>query len=172
MKVAIYCRVSTDKQEVDNQLIQLREYCKNQDWEIYKEYADIVTGKEVNELNRPSFRNMFNDASKKLFDVVLFWDLSRFSRAGTLYTLKKLNELENYGIDWHSYSDKYLSSLGAFKDVVISLMATVAKQEREKISERTKAGMERARLKGSPIGKRGKDKKPRTKAGYFKKRGM
>jgi len=42
--------------------------------------------------------------------------LSRFSRAGTLYTLKKLNELENYGIDWHSYSDKYLSSLGKYKD--------------------------------------------------------
>jgi len=169
-KVAIYVRVSTDQQEVDNQLLQLREYCKNQGWEIYMEYKDIVTGKEVNELNRPSFRDMFSDASKKLFDIVLFWDLSRFSRAGTLYTLKKLNELENYGIDWHSYSDKYLSSLGEFKDVVISLMATVAKQEREKISERTKAGIQRARIRGSPIGKRGKDKKKRSNFGYFKKR--
>lgn len=167
-KVAIYVRVSTDKQEVDNQLLQLRKYVKSQGWRIYNEYQDIVTGKEVNELNRPSFKEMFLDAHKKLFDIVLFWDLSRFSRAGTLYTLKKLNELENSGIDWISYNDEYLSSLGEFKDVVISLMSTIAKQERQKISERTKAGfykdedgITRSVRGNKAVGKRGKDKKLR-----------
>ncbi len=169
MKVSIYCRVSTDKQEADNQLIQLRNYCDKSNYEIYKEYVDIISGKEN---SRPNYDLMFQDAHRKLFDLVLFWDLSRFSRAGTLFTLQKLKELENLGIDWESYQEPYFKSAGQFKDVVLSIISTVAKIEREKISERTKAGLARARLKGSPIGKRGKDKKPRTKAGYFKKRGM
>lgn len=174
-KTAIYVRVSTNKQEADNQLIQLRGYAKAQDWEVFKEYEDIVTGKEVNELNRPAFKEMFSDAHKRNFDIVLFWDLSRFSRAGTLYTLKKLNELEGYGVNWHSYSDKYLSSLGEFKDVVISIMAVISKQERLKISERTKAGfyrdeygVTRSVKHNKAVGKRSKDKKKRHRR-FWKK---
>lgn len=167
MKAVLYVRVSTDKQEVDNQLLQLREYCKKSSYEIIDEYVDIISGKET---SRPSYDQMFLDAHKKMFDLVLFWDLSRFSRAGTLYTLQKLKELENLGIDWESYQESYFKSVGQFKDVVLSIISTVARIEREKISERTKAGLERARRKGSPIGKRGKDKRPRSKLGYFKKR--
>lgn len=161
MKVAIYCRVSTDKQEVDNQLIALREYCIKSNYTVYKEYVDIISGKEPSRL---AYDQMFEEAHKKLFDMVLFWDLSRFSRAGTLHTLQKLHELELLGIGYKSYQEIYLDSVGPFKDVVISIFATVAKIEREKISERTKAG-----LKGKTnVGKRGKDKKPRSNKGYFK----
>ena len=157
MKCAIYARVSTGEQEEENQLVQLREYAKNKEWEVYKEYAEKVSGKED---SRPEFNAMFADAHKLLFGVILFWDLSRFSRSGTLFTLQKFKELDNLGIAWHSYSDQYLSSAGPFKDVVISIMATLAKIEREKISQRTKAGLELARKK--PTWKvRGKDKHPR-----------
>jgi len=86
MKVSIYVRVSTEKQELENQLRDLREYCKKQKWDIYREYQDIVTGKEIKENGRPGFTELFKDAHQKKFDLVLFWDLSRFSRAGTLYT--------------------------------------------------------------------------------------
>ncbi len=154
MKVAIYVRVSTDKQEVNNQLDQLRAYCKKSNYEIFHEYIDVISGKE---LSRPSYDLMFLHAHKKYFDLVLFWDLSRFSRAGTLFTLQKLKELENLGIDWESYQEPYFKSVGQFKDVVLSIIATVAKIEREKISERTKAGMKKAKN----VGKRGVDKKPR-----------
>ena len=99
MKVAIYVRVSTDKQEVDNQLIQLREYCQKSNYDIHQEYIDIISGKEN---SCPGYDLMFQEAHRKLFDLVLFWDLSRFSRAGTLFTLQKLKELENVGIDWES----------------------------------------------------------------------
>ena len=157
MKVAMYVRVSTTKQEVENQLIQLRNYCEKSDYEIYKEYVDIISGKET---SRPSYDRMFADAHKRLFELVLFWDLSRFSRAGTLYTLQKLKELENLGIDWESYQESYFKSVGQFKDVVLSIISTVAKMEREKISERTKAGLQRSPKKHL-IGKRGKDKHPR-----------
>ena len=159
MKVAIYVRVSTTKQEVENQLIQLRNYCEKSNYEIYEEYIDVISGKET---SRPSYDRMFADAHKKLFDLVLFWDLSRFSRSGTLFTLQKLKELENLGIDWESYQEPYFESVGQFKDVVLSIISTVAKIEREKISERTKAGLYDKNGKLKPkVGKRGKDKKPR-----------
>jgi DNA invertase Pin-like site-specific DNA recombinase len=154
MKTAIYVRVSTDKQEVENQLVQLREYCKRCNYEIYKEYTDIISGKES---SRPAFDKLFQEAHQRQFNLVLFWDLSRFSRAGTLYTLQKLKELENLNIDWESYTEQYFKSAGNFKDVLLSIMSTLAKIEREKISERTKAGLKFAKN----VGKRGKDRKPR-----------
>jgi len=156
---AIYVRVSTTKQDLENQLIQLREYCNKKGYEIYNEYSDIISGKEI---SRPAFDRMFLDAHKRLFNLVLFWDLSRFSRAGTLYTLQKLKELENLNINWESYQEPYLNSIGQFKDVVLSIMSTLAKIEREKISERTKAGLQTSKKKHL-IGKRGKDKKPRIR---------
>ena len=160
MKIAIYVRVSTEKQEAENQLIQLREYCGKSKFEIFKEYVDVISGKET---SRSAYDEMFKDAHKRLFDMVLFWDLSRFSRAGTLHTLQKLHELDLLCISWRSYTEQYLDSAGAFKDVVISIMATLAKIEREKISERTKAGLKHAKN----VGKRGPDKKPRKRGGYF-----
>jgi len=154
MKTAIYVRVSTKSQEGRNQELQLKDYCKNKKYEIFNVYWDVISGKET---SRPAFDKMFKDAHKKLFDLVLFWDLSRFSRAGTLYTLQKLKELENLDIEWESYSESYFSSVGQFKDVILSIMSTLAKMEREKISERTKAGLRNAKN----VGKRGRDKKPR-----------
>lgn len=155
-KVAIYVRVSTDKQEANNQLAQLREYCKKSNYEIIAEYMDIISGKEI---SRPNYDKMFKDAHLKLFDILLFWDLSRFSRSGTLYTLQKLKELQNLNIEWESYQEPYFRTAGQFKDTLISIMATLAQIEREKISERTKAGLRFAKN----VGKRGKDRKPRKR---------
>ena len=151
MKVGIYLRVSTSKQELENQLLKLRDYCKKSDWEIYDEYPDIISGKEE---SRPHYDRLFRDAHKKLFDGVLFWDLSRFSRSGTFFTLQKLKELDNLKIFWHSYQEPYFSSIGEFKDVVIAILATLAKIQRAKISENTKAGLERAKKQGKHIGRK------------------
>ncbi len=150
MKVAIYVRVSTDKQESENQIIELRDYCKASNFQISYEYVDIISGKED---SRPNWDRLFLDAHRKKFEIVLFWDLSRFSRSGTLYTLQKLRELENLGIGYISYQEPYLNTVGQFKDVVISILSTVAKIEREQISERTKAGLKRAKLNGVVLGR-------------------
>lgn len=153
MKVAIYIRVSTEKQELKNQELQLVNYAKKSEWEIYNIYQDVISGKET---KRPAFDNLFIDSKKKLFDIVLFWDLSRFSRAGTYHTLMKLKELDNSKIKWHSYNEPYISSLGEFSDIVIAVLSSIAKAEREKISQRTKAGLERAKKQGKKLGKRKK----------------
>jgi DNA invertase Pin-like site-specific DNA recombinase len=108
--VSLYARVSTDKQELENQLSQLRVFVGKKEWMIFKEYTDILSGKEN---HRPAFDNLFKDARRNLFDGVLFWSLDRFSRSGTLFTLQKLKELDNLGIFWHSYQDPYISSAGS-----------------------------------------------------------
>ena len=156
MNVALYIRVSTDKQEANNQLVQLISYCEKKEYNIINAYTDIISGKET---RRPQFDLMFFEAHQRMFDLVLFWDLSRFSRAGTLFTLQKLKELENIGVNWESFQEPYFNSIGEFKDVVLSILATVAKIERQKISERTKAGLANAKN----VGKRGKDDKPRKR---------
>lgn len=156
IEVAIYVRVSTDKQEVNNQLDQLREHCHKNNYHVFGEYVDVISGKET---SRPQWDLMFNHARGRYFHLLLFWDLSRFSRSGTLFTLQKLKELENLKIHWESYKEPYFNTAGQFKDVLLSIMATLAKIEREKISDRTKAGLKKAKN----VGKRGKDKNPRKK---------
>jgi len=150
-KVAVYIRVSTTKQELENQKTQLERYCDKSDWEVFKIYSDIITGKEE---SRPAYDKLYQDAHKKLYDGVLFWSLDRFARSGTLFTLQKLRELDNLEIFWHSYQEPYISSVGPWKDVVISIFATIAKLERERISERTKAGLERVKSKGVKLGRK------------------
>ena len=111
---------------------------------------DRASGKTA---DRPQFKKMFDDASKRKFDLIVFWALDRFSREGVLETLNHLQRLSAWGVGWRSYQESYVDSCGPFKDVVISLMATLAKQERQRISERTKAGLRRARRHGKVLGR-------------------
>ena len=151
-RIAIYGRVSTkDKgQDTENQLLQLREFCSRQGWIVTCEYVDRVSGKHG---DREQFQEMFAAASRREFDVVLFWALDRFSREGVFSTLQYLQRLTSYGVGYRSFTEQYLDSCGLFKDAVISILATIAKQERIRLSERTIAGLERARSRGRIAGR-------------------
>lgn len=152
MKCIIYSRVSTEMQDTENQLIQLKEYASKQDWEIVDVKTDVCSGsKSANE--RSGLKQVFTLARQKQFDILLFWSLDRFSREGSRKTLEYLTVLDDCGVKWHSYTEEYISSLGIFADAIISLMACLAKQERIRISERTKAGLSRARSNGVKIGR-------------------
>ena len=119
-------------------------------WNVVVEYVDQVTGKYS---DRAEFQRMFRDASQRKFDVLLFWSLDRLSREGALETLQHLNRLTGYGVQWRSLTEQYLDSTGMFRDAVISILAVVAKQERIRLSERTRAGLERARRQGKSLGR-------------------
>ena len=153
MRIAIYGRVSTkDKgQEVENQLVQLRDFAAKQDWTITREYIDNESGSRS---DRPEFLRMFQDASQRRFDLVLFWSLDRLSREGVLMTLNYLSRLTGYGVGYRSFTEQYFDSCGIFRDAIIAILATIGKQESLRISERTKAGLEAARRKGIPLGRR------------------
>ena len=151
-RVAIYARVSTkDKgQEVENQLRQLREFAKLQGWTVHREFIDHETGSTN---DRAEFQRIFRDASQRKFDVLLFWALDRLSREGVLETLQHLNRLTSYGVGYRSFTEQYFDSCGIFKDAVIAIIATVAKQERVRISQRVRAGLDLARAKGRSLGR-------------------
>jgi DNA invertase Pin-like site-specific DNA recombinase len=152
MKIALLGRVSTSKQDNENQVLQLREFAAKQDWEIVAEYVDTVTGS--GKKARVQFDQMMLDASQKRFDLVLFWKLDRFSREGVRKTLRHLQQLDDWNVGWRSFQEPYFDSCGVFKDVVISIAATLAESERNTISERTKAGLARTRKAGTRLGRR------------------
>lgn len=149
---AIYARVSTaDKgQDTENQLFQLREYCARAGWRISKEYVDHVSGKTG---ERDAFKQLFEDASRKLFDVVLVWALDRFTREGVFETFDYVRKLTLQGVQFESYTEAHFRTTGPAGELMLAIAAWIAKQERLRISERTKAGMERARREGKHIGR-------------------
>lgn len=169
MRVAIYARVSTkDKgQDVENQLDQLRAYAKLQGWEG-REFVDHETGKHS---DRAQFRAMFAAAKDREIDMVLFWALNRFTREGVLPTLQHLNTLSGYGVGFYSLREPYLDSCGLFKDAIIAILSTLAKQEIIQISERTKAGLARARTQGR-VGGRPRKVFSHDRAQQLRKKGM
>lgn len=150
MRIALYLRVSTDKQETENQAVQLREFAAKQGWEIVREYCDYESGSKS---DRIEFQRMFEDANRRKFDLVLFWALDRLSREGVLETLQYLNRLTSYGVGFRSYTEQFFDSCGIFKDAIIAIMATLAKQERIKRAERTRAGLARVRATGKRLGR-------------------
>ncbi|HLW54366.1 MAG TPA: recombinase family protein [Candidatus Angelobacter sp.] len=145
LRVALYSRVSTKDQDNENQLTQLREYCQRQGYAIVAEYVDVCSGAKA---ERPRQKEMFLHASQRKFDVLLFWSLDRLSREGVLPTLNYLQQLTSYGVGYLSFTEQYLDSLGVFRDAVLGILAAVARQEKIRISERTKAGLLKARADG------------------------
>src|SRR5258706_15178376 len=137
-RTALYARISTrDKgQDVENQLTQLREFAARQGWAVVHEFVDLESGSTA---DRAEFQAMFRAASQRRFDVLLFWSLDRLSREGVLETLQHLNRLASYGVNYRSFTEQYFDSCGIFKDAVIAIIATVAKQERVRISQRVNA---------------------------------
>jgi len=147
LKTAIYARVSTKdgRQDTENQLRQLRTFASTQDWSVVHEYVDRASGKRG---DREQFQKMFSAASRRRFDCLLFWSLDRLSREGTVKTLNHLERLNGYGVNYRSFTEQYLDSTGMFKEAVIGILAAVAKQERVRLSERTIAGLQRAKAQG------------------------
>jgi DNA invertase Pin-like site-specific DNA recombinase len=153
MKAAIYVRVSTnDKgQDTENQALGLRECCAEKQWKVVDEYPDYMTGKT---LERPQFQRMLEDAKKRKFDVLVFWSLDRLTRRGALDALKILEQLTASKVAFLSLREPYLDTSGPMGEMMVAIIACLAKQERLRLSERTKAGMERARLTGTKSGKK------------------
>lgn len=152
MRAALYTRVSTrDKgQETANQLTQLRQFCESQAWSIVAEYEDHESGAKS---DRMQFKAMMFDAAQRKFDVLLFWALDRFTREGVYETHTYLKRLDDVGVRFRSLTEPYLDSCGMFRDAVISILAVIAKQERLRLSERVRAGLHRARAKGTRSGR-------------------
>ena len=154
MRIGIYARISTRKQDELNQLAQLRDFIATQTgWNLELEFVDTVSGSGKKE--RPQFSKMMLAASQKKFDLLLFWALDRLSREGIVKTIGYLEQLKGWGVGWRSYTQPFLDTGNEMTTgIVLSVLAAVAKQERITISERTKAGLARAVKQGATLGRR------------------
>jgi DNA invertase Pin-like site-specific DNA recombinase len=88
--------------------------------------------------------------------LVVFWRLDRFSREGALATLRYLKELKDHGVNYKSFTEPYLDSLGPFGDIIVSILATIAAQDLIKVSENTKAALVKKKAAGVKLGTSGK----------------
>jgi DNA invertase Pin-like site-specific DNA recombinase len=151
--IAIYARVSTrDKgQDVDNQLAQIKQWAAAQGHNVAAVYTDQASGS--GKVRRPGFEACLKAAHEGSYETLVFWSLDRLSREGVLETLQYLKRLDNAGVAWRSHTEAYLDSCGVFRDAVLAILAAIAKQERVRISERVKAGLDRAAAQGRKGGR-------------------
>jgi DNA invertase Pin-like site-specific DNA recombinase len=97
---------------------------------------------------------MFTGAARREFDLLLVWSLDRFSREGMAATVAHLQRLGSHGVAFRSFTEEHLSTENELvRNILLATLSSLAKLEREKISQRTKAGLERARAKGKVLGR-------------------
>ncbi len=152
-RIAIYARVSTNngQQNPDMQLQALRGYCEARRLKVYKEYVDEgISGAKA---SRPSLNAMMDDAKKRKFDVVIVWKFDRFARS-TKHLITALDEFQNLGIDFISYSENIDTSTPMGK-AMFTIVGAIAELERSLICERVKAGLEAAKKRGKKLGRPG-----------------
>jgi len=148
-RIAIYARVSTDRQSTESQLNALREYAGKRTWIISKEYID--EGYTGSNTKRPAFTAMMADAKKRKFDVLLVYKLDRLSRS-LKDLITTLDDLKSMGVDFISY-DNGLDTTTPTGRLIFNVVGAVAEFEKDIIRERVKAGLENAKRKGRRLGR-------------------
>jgi len=161
---ALYVRVSTLDQNILNQELELTEYCKRENIEIYKIYKEEgISGAKT---SRPELDNMLTDMRNKLFNVVLVWKFDRLGRS-TIHLLQVLEEMRSRKITLIATSQNIDTSTPIGK-VFFTILAGIAELERTMIIERVNLGLKRAKAQGKHLGrpKGSKDKDRRRTSGY------
>jgi len=163
MKAALYIRCSTSEQEVANQRLALEQWAERKGFSIvhiYQESESAWRNGHQRELSR-----LLSDAHKHKFDIVACWSLDRLSRQGPLTILSIVNRLKHNGIGVISYQEPWTEAPGELADLLYSIIAWVANFESRRLSERTKAGLERTKRQGTVLGRPpgARDKKRRKK---------
>ena len=148
-KCAVYARVSTRDQSTESQLLDLRRYAKQRNWDIYREYCDHgISGTKD---SRPALNTLIEDAKKKRFDLVLVWRFDRFARS-TKHLILALEEFRHLGIGFVSYQEN-IDTTSPLGRAIFTIISAVAQLERDIIRERVKAGLRRARQNGKRLGR-------------------
>jgi DNA invertase Pin-like site-specific DNA recombinase len=150
VKAAIYARVSTEQQNPEIQISEVRDYCRRRGLEIAGEYVDkgISGSKE----RRPELDRLLVACRKRGVDVVVVYRYDRFARS-LRQLVNALEEFRSLGIDFISLHEGVDTSTPNGR-LVFGIFATIAEFERELIRERVRAGMRNAKAKGRQIGRR------------------
>ncbi len=152
-KVALYCRVSTSTKEqtTENQLRELKSYCERMDYEVVKIYEDEVSGAKSRE-NRPAYSELCKDAFLKKFDVIIGWDVSRFSRSMKEF-VHFLSDMDEKGIGVIAVKNGLDTSSSSGR-MMMKLIGVLEEWNREMLIERTRAGLARTVANGTKLGRK------------------
>jgi DNA invertase Pin-like site-specific DNA recombinase len=147
-RAALYLRVSTVDQHPETQLLDLRQMAAQRGYEIVQEYTDRISGVKA---RRPGLDQMMADARRGRFDVVLVWASDRIARS-VKHFLEVLDELDRINIEFVSFREQ-IDTGGPLGRAIVIIIGAIAELERNLIIERVRAGMRRARLDGTHIGR-------------------
>ena len=147
MNAAIYVRVSTDRQTTENQLADLQRLAQARDMQvtIYEEVESAVK-------KRPVLENMLSDCRAGKVQAVLVWALDRLHRS-MVGAVNTVLELDRLGVQVVSLREPWLDTSGPVRSLLVAIFGWVAEQERNRLIERTHAGLARARAQGKRIGR-------------------
>ena len=157
MKVAIYARVSTEDQTEQNQVQVLTQWAKDRGFEVYDIYRDIGSAWKADQSDQKELRRLLTDCDHGKVKMVLVYDLSRLTRQGPLELLLKLKRFTEYEVQVNSYLETWMNVSSEFQPVLVSLFGYFAQLYSKQLSERTKAGMARAKAEGIKLGRPRKD---------------
>ncbi len=147
-RAALYLRVSTLDQHPESQRYDLEELARQRQLEIVATYEDRISGAKA---RRPGLDQMMKDARRGKFDIVVVWACDRLARS-VRHFLDVLDELSHLNIEFVSFREQ-LDTSGPLGRAVVVIISVVAELERSLIVERVRAGMRRARLEGTHIGR-------------------
>jgi DNA invertase Pin-like site-specific DNA recombinase len=147
-RAAVYTRVSSLDQHLETQSLDLHQMAVQRGYEIVQEYTDRISGAKA---RRPGLDRMMADARRGRFDVVLVWASDRVARS-VKHFLEILDELNRLNIEYVSFREQ-IDTAGPLGRAIVVIIGAVAELERNLIVERVRAGMRRARLEGTHIGR-------------------
>src|SRR5262245_11029789 len=150
-RAALYVRVSTDHQSVENQIRELRQVAERRGWQVVETYSDAgISGAKGRE-KRPGLDRMLSDANRGRFDIVLAWAIDRLGRS-LIDLLGTIQHLEACGIDL--YLDRQaIDTTTPMGKLVFQVTGAFAEFERSMIRQRIKAGLKRAVAGGAQLGR-------------------
>jgi DNA invertase Pin-like site-specific DNA recombinase len=150
-RVAIYVRVSTDGQTVDNQIIALRELAERRGWQIVGVYNDAGISGSKGRDKRPGLDSLLKDATRRKFDVVMSWSIDRLGRS-LVDLLHTVQHLEQCGVDLF-LEQQALDTTTPGGRLMFQVCGAFAEFERAMIRERVKLGLKRAVAEGKQLGR-------------------
>lgn len=168
---AIWVRVSTGHQDSDNQVPDVERFAAHHGYTIVKTYTVSESawngGKDGGEYRR-TLKQAQDDAHAGEFEVMVVWALDRLTREGAEGALRIIRKFREHGCAIVSVKESWLSGAAEIQDVLVAFAGWVAQQESRRRSERIRAGLERRRAEGKPVGRQPgtKDKTRRKRAGY------
>ena len=148
MKTAIYCRVSSDKQTTDNQVIKLKQVAERNGWEVEAIYADTISGAKS---KRPELDKLMKSVIRKEIDIVMVWSVDRLGRS-LQHLITLLSDIHSKDVDLYLHQQGIDTTTPSGK-MMFQMLGVFSEFERSMIQDRVKAGLERARSQGKRLGR-------------------